>query len=180
MAGATGLRRVLTELDLGRWMFTDLVIVDEGIRGGFSNPLTISPRLLAGRPASALATFVHQQLHWLEGPSLDEATAEASRRWPDPPPPPAGAYDARSTWLHMSVCALEFQSMGEIIGPALAAAELRNLGRYSWIYGQIFEEPSWFARFLHRHGLHVPSSRQFPAVTAVQTGGPAVSLGSFA
>jgi hypothetical protein len=37
----------------------------------------------------------------------------------------------------MSVCAPEFQSLGEIIGPALAAAELRDLGRYSWIYGQI-------------------------------------------
>jgi hypothetical protein len=105
---------------------------------------------------------VHEQLHWLEGPGLDEATAEASRRWPDPPPPPAGAYDARSTWLHMSVCALESRSMGEIIGPALAATELRNLGRYSWIYGQIFEEPSWFARFLHRHGLHVPQQPPVP------------------
>jgi hypothetical protein len=31
MAGATGLRRVLTEHDLRRWMFTDLVIIDESI-----------------------------------------------------------------------------------------------------------------------------------------------------
>ncbi len=51
MAGATGLRRVRTEHDLRRWMFTDLVIVDESIRGGFGHLLTISPRLLAGRPA---------------------------------------------------------------------------------------------------------------------------------
>lgn len=162
MAGVTGLRSVLAERDLRRWMFTDLVMVDGSIRGGFSHPLTISPGLLAGRPASALATFLHEQLHWLEGPGLDEAIAEAGRRWPVPPPPPAGARDARSTWLHMSVCALEFQSLSEIIGPALAAAELRELGRYSWIYGQVLEDSGWFARFLRRHGLHVPEQPPVP------------------
>jgi hypothetical protein len=59
----TGLRSVLTEDDLRRWMFTDLVVVDASIRRGFSHPLTIGPGLLTGRPASALATFLHEQLH---------------------------------------------------------------------------------------------------------------------
>jgi hypothetical protein len=79
-------------------------MVGGGIRGGFSHPLTINPGLLNGRPASALATFPHEQLHW-------------------------------------SVCALEFRSLGEIIGPALAAAELGQLGR---------------------HGLHVPEQPPVP------------------
>jgi hypothetical protein len=43
MAGVTGLRRVLAGHDLRRWMFTDLVMVDGSIRGGFSHPLTINP-----------------------------------------------------------------------------------------------------------------------------------------
>jgi hypothetical protein len=162
MAGVAGLRSVLAEHDLRRWMFTDLVTVDESIRGGFSHPLTIRPGLLAGRPASALATFLHEQLHWLDGPGVDEATTEASRRWPDPPPFPAAGQDAQSTWLHMSVCALEFQSLSEIIGPASAVAELTELGRYSWIYGQIFADPGWFAGFLRRHGLHVPEQPPVP------------------
>lgn len=162
MAGVTGLRKVLAEHDLRRWMFTDLVMVDASIRGGFSHPLTINPGLLTGRPASALATFLHEQLHWLEGTGLDEAIAEASRRWPDPPPPPAGARDKQSTWLHISVCTLEFQSLSEIIGPAQTAAELRELGRYPWIYGQILEDSGWFARFLRRHGLNVPEQPPVP------------------
>jgi len=57
------------------------------------HPLTISPALPAGRPASALATFLHEQLHWLDCPGIDAATTEASERWPDPPAPPAGASD---------------------------------------------------------------------------------------
>jgi hypothetical protein len=74
--------------------------------------------------ASVVAgTFLHEQQHWLEGPGLDVA----SRRWPDPPPPAAEARDKQSTWLHVSACALEFQSLSEIVGPALAAAELRAL-----------------------------------------------------
>jgi hypothetical protein len=162
LAGVTCLRRILAEHDLRRWMFTDLVMVDGSIRGGFSHPLTLSPGVLAGRPARALATFLHEQLHWLEGPGLDEATAEASRRWPDPPPPPAGGEDAPSTWLHLSVCALEFQSLSEIIGPASAVAEVRELTRYPWIYGQILEDSDWFARFLRRHGLHFPSQPPVP------------------
>jgi hypothetical protein len=78
--GAAALRGVLAAFDLRRWMFTDLVMVDEDIRGGFSHPLTISPVLLLRRPASALTTFLHEQLHWVEGPGVDAAATEASQR----------------------------------------------------------------------------------------------------
>lgn len=155
------LRAVLAEHDLRRWMFTDLISIDQSIRGGLSHPLTLSPGRLVQRPALALTTFLHEQLHWLEGPGTDSATAEASRRWPDPPPPSAGgAADPASTWLHLSVCALEYHSLSEIIGPPAAADELRQHAGYSWIYGQILTSPGWFSGFLHRHGLRVPE--QFP------------------
>jgi hypothetical protein len=93
LAGAAVLREVLARHDLRRWMFTDLVLVDGQIRGGFSHPLTISPHMLVRGPASALATFLHEQLHWLDCPGMDAAATEARQRWPDPPPP-AGCSDA--------------------------------------------------------------------------------------
>ncbi len=161
-AGAGALRDVLIRHDLRRWMFTDLVRVDAEIRGGFSHPLTINPGLLAGRQAKALTTFLHEQLHWSEGPGTDAATAEAARRWPEPPPPPAGCHDAESSWLHMSVCALEYRSLAEVIGRAAAAAELRRHRNYSWIYGQILADPGWFEAFLDRHGLRVPDPPPVP------------------
>ena len=42
--------------------------------------------LLVQRPALTLTTFLHEQLHWLEGPGTVSASAEASERWPCPPP----------------------------------------------------------------------------------------------
>ena len=67
-----------------------------------------------------------------------------------------------STWLHMSTCALEYHSLGEILGPTAAAAELRQHTGYAWIYGQILADPDWFAGFLHRHGLRVPRQPPVP------------------
>jgi hypothetical protein len=160
--GAAALREVLAAFDLRRWMFTDLVMVDEEIRGGFSHPLTINPVLLLRRPASALSTFLHEQLHWVEGPGVDAATTEASQRWPQPPPPPAGGHDAESTWLHMTVCALEYQSLCELLGTEAAAAELRQQKHYSWLYEQILADPGWFAAFLDRHGITVPAQIPVP------------------
>jgi hypothetical protein len=160
--GKAALRAVLDEYDLRRWMFTDLITIDETIRGGLSHPLTLSPALLVRRPALTLTTFLHEQLHWMEGPGTEAAAIEFSSRWPDPPPPPAGAADARSTWIHLSVCALEYLSLAGILDPGSAAAELRQHQGYSWIYGQILASPSWFSGLLRRHGLQVPPQSPVP------------------
>lgn len=161
-AGAEVLRAVLAEHDVRRWMFTDLVMVDEMIVGGFSHPMTFNPDLLLQRPARALTTFLHEQIHWLWLPGLDTATTEVSKRWPDPPPLPAGGHDAESSWLHLSVCALEYQSLGEVIGDEAATAELAQHKVYGWMYAQILGDPDWFAAFLVRHELAVPAGPPIP------------------
>lgn len=156
------LRDVLAEHDLRRWMFTDLVIIDESVRGGFSHPLTLSPARLVRRPALALTTFLHEQLHWMEGPGTEAAADEAAHLWPDPEPPPAGAADPKSSWIHMAVCALEYHSLAEVIGAQAATTELTQHKGYSWIYGQILASPDRFKDFLDRHGLHIPSEPPVP------------------
>lgn len=159
---AIALAQVLVRYDLRRWLFTDLVTIDETIRGGFSHPLTLSPPRMLRRPALALTDFLHEQLHWLDGPSPQDAIAEARQRWPDPPLLPAGGNDPEGTWLHMSVCALEYFSLVEVLGQPAATAELRQHAVYSWIYGQILADPGWFAGFLDRHGLRLPSEPRVP------------------
>lgn len=157
------LGQVLVRYDLRRWLFTDLVTIDESIRGGFSHPLTLSPPRMMRRPALALADFLHEQLHWVEGPGTKDAIAEAGRRWPDPPALPAGGgTDPESTWLHMSVCALEYFSLVEVLGRPAAEAELRRHASYSWIYRQILADPGWFTGYLERHGLRGPSRPPVP------------------
>jgi hypothetical protein len=162
LAGAAALREVLARHDLRRWMFTDLVLVDGQIRGGFSHPLTISPDMLVRGPASALATFLHEQLHWLDCPGIDAAATVARQRWPDPPPPPAGCRDAESTWLHMTICALEYQAVSDLLGPAGAAAEFAPRLHYGWVYRQILDDPAWFRSFLDRHDIRVPPQPPVP------------------
>ena len=161
-SAAAALAEVLAAYDLRRWMFTDVVTVDESIRGGFSHPLTFSPPLLTRRPALALSTFLHEQLHWAGNPGIESATEEASGLWPDPPPPPAGCQSAQSTWLHMSVCALEVQSLSTVIGQAAATDELAQHVLYSWIYQQILSDLPWFSDYLQRHGLAVPEHPPVP------------------
>jgi hypothetical protein len=98
----------------------------------------------------------------LDEPGTAAATREASQRWPEPPPPPAGCATAESTWLHMSLCALEFASLTELIGRDAAAAELAQHRVYAWVYEQVLAEPAWFASYLARHGLRVPGHAPVP------------------
>lgn len=126
-AGTAALRAVLEEHDLPCWLFTDLVTIDEQRRGALSHPLTISPSCWCSVPPWRSPQFLHEQLHWLDGPGTVSATAEACQRWPDPPPGSAGGTpDLASTWLHMSTCALEHESLSEILGSPAAADELRQ------------------------------------------------------
>jgi hypothetical protein len=163
IAAAVALRAVLAEYDLRRWMFTDLITIDETVRGGFSHPLTVSPALLVRRPALTLTSFLHEQLHWLAGSGTGSAGLEVRELWPDPPAQSAGgAADVTSTWLHLIVCALEHHSLSELLGASAAAEELRQHKGYSWIYGQVLARPDWFSDFLQRHGLQVPADPPIP------------------
>jgi hypothetical protein len=161
-AGADVLRAALAGYDIRQFLLTDLAWVDEEIRGGVSHPLMLSPRLLLRGPDVALTVFLHEQMHWIQGPGLDAATTEAAARWPQPPPPPAGAHDAESSWLHFSVCALEYASLYDLIGAHAAGRTLSEPVNYSWIYGQILGDPDWFADFLRRHGLRAPGQPPVP------------------
>jgi hypothetical protein len=161
-AGADALRAVLAEHDVRRFLLTDAVWVNGQIRGGFSHPLTLSPAALLRGPLDALTTFLHEQMHWVQGPGVDAATSEVAECWPDPPGPPAGSHSAQSSWLHLTVCTLEYLALGELIGPAAAAALLSQQKYYGWMYGKITADPGWFADLLSRHGLAVPDASPVP------------------
>jgi hypothetical protein len=160
--GSDALRAALGGYDLRRYLLTDVVTVNEEIRGGFSHPLTLSPGVLLRVPHAALSTFLHEQMHWIQGPGLDAATTEVSGRWPDPPPPPAGGHSTESSWLHIIVCSLEYVSLAEVVGEADAVTVLSDQVHYSWMYEQILADPDWARGLLSRHGLAVPAEPPVP------------------
>lgn len=160
---AAALMDVLAQFDLGRWMFTDHVTIDETAIGS-SHPLTLGPNYLLLGPDSALALFLHEQLHWLAASSSNaaEAIAEAGDRWPDPPDFPDGATDKESTWLHFVVCSFEYQSLLELIGEERAKAILETRYGYRWIYKTIIDEWKWFQDLFERHKLGIPQASPKP------------------
>ncbi len=139
------LEAIVAKYDLGHWIFTrDIVIDAESIP--HSHPvLTLHTRHLGDEPA-LLATFLHEQFHWLaeERPTAREAAvAEFRTRFPAVPfGRPNGGRDAYSTYLHLIVCDLEYAAVSELLGQAAARATLAASTHYIWIYRQVLENPA--------------------------------------
>lgn len=154
---AAALRRVVAEHDVGRWIFTDRVVVDETAIPHSHPVLTVHTRHL-GNDDALLATFLHEQFHWLE--DLDAArfrgAMDAFREiWPEvPSADEGGARDAESTWRHLVVCDLELQAMSRLIGAERARALLREKGYYAWIYARVLDDPR-VREVTERHGMLV-------------------------
>jgi hypothetical protein len=96
------------------------------------------------------------EIRTAHGSDVEEAGAAALRAILD-------QYDLRR-WLFTDLVTVDEQQRGaiSILGPAAAAQELRQHRGYSWIYGQILASPDWFAEFLRRHGLRIPSEPPLP------------------
>ena len=64
--------------------------------------------------------------------------------------------------MHMTICALEYQRVSNLLGPAAAAAEFAPRLHYGWVYRQILDDPPWFCGFLDRHDIRVPTQPPVP------------------
>lgn len=139
------LEAIVAKYDLDHWVFTQDIVIDaESIP--HSHPvLTLHTRHLGDEPA-LLATFLHEQFHWLEEerPAAREAAvAEFRARFPDVPfGRPNGGRDAYSTYLHLIVCDLEYAAVSELLGQAAAHETLSANTHYVWIYRQVLENPA--------------------------------------
>jgi hypothetical protein len=83
----------------------------------------------------ALATFLHEQLHWavppLDTPLLDLLT----QRYPDLPiGPPDGCQSPYSNYLHIVICTLEQHALTSLISATRAHAVLQRTDHYRRIY----------------------------------------------
>lgn len=154
-ATADALRRVVSQHDVARWIFTDSVLIDETAIPHSHPVLTIHTRHL-GEDERLLSTFLHEQFHWplSERDGVREATMDDHRaRWPDVPAgSPDGARDERSTYLHLIVCDLELGAMADLIGRDAAEELMRGWTHYRWIYRTVVDDPA-VRRINARHGL---------------------------
>lgn len=157
-ATAEALRRLVDAHDVGRWIFTPTAVIDERQIPHSHPVLTLHTRHL-GDDEQLLATFLHEQFHWLaveRGEARDAAMAEFRRLFPDPPSSAeGGARDATSTWLHLVVNDLTLQATAELWGEERAERVARESTVYRWVNATVIDDPR-VREVNRRHGLLVP------------------------
>lgn len=142
-ATADQLRRTLQDYDVGRWVYTRRIHIDERSIPHSHPVLTVHTRHL-GDEHGLLATFVHEQFHWLEDGNehFKEAMSSFAEAYPDAPAGgPEGARDLESTYRHLLVCDLEFQAMSKLVGERRARELLAASRHYTWIYDRVLHDP---------------------------------------
>lgn len=142
-ATADQLRRVLRSYQVDRWIYTRRVRIDERAIPHSHPVLTLHTRHL-GDDDGLLATFLHEQFHWLEDGNEHFRTAMRAyaQAYPDAPSRgPEGARDLESTYRHLLVCDMEFQAMVHLVGLRRAREVLSANRHYTWIYDRVLNDP---------------------------------------
>lgn len=162
IVAATQLEDILSAHNLERFTYTDRVLIDADAPVSHSHPvLTLGPAHVLRFPADVtLTVFIHEQMHWAANTLANTPAAieEARRRWPNPPDRAhGGAHDARSTWLHFPVCALELAAMTDLLGADRAVAANRAVPWYRWIYDQLLSDVFPWPDLIDRWNLELPA-----------------------
>lgn len=141
-ATADQLRKTLEKYDVARWIYTRRIHIDERAIPHSHPVLTLHTRH-NGDEDGLLATFLHEQFHWLEeGNTHFRSAMDAyAKLYPDAPSRgPEGARDLESTYRHLLVCDLEFQIMTRLIGAERARRVLSANRHYTWIYDRVLND----------------------------------------
>jgi hypothetical protein len=76
--------------------------------------------------------------------------------YPDAPGgPPEGARDKHSTYLHLMVCYLEYESMIGLVGPERARHVIEESSRsyYKWIYATVLKDGPRISAVIQKNKL---------------------------
>jgi hypothetical protein len=156
------LERILRTWNLKRWLFTRKVRIEARTIPHSHPVLTLSAEDLPSDTAQ-LATFIHEQLHWFvntKPAARDSVVAELMRMFPEAPggPRTGGARDRRSTYLHLIICQLEYDSVRELVGDEVARRVIGGYSHYPWIYREVLQRPDGLRRVIRKYGLDRPDA----------------------
>jgi len=154
----TQMQGLLKRYDLSPYIYTHDVVIDQDAIPHSNPVLTLHTRHLK-QDDELLATFVHEQAHWfVEAHEDAEAKAEQEYRALYPKVPvgyPEGAQDEQSTYLHLTVCYLEYQGMKKLAGAERAKATMEFWAKdhYTWVYRTLLSDETKIGAIVARHGL---------------------------
>ncbi|MEQ9398666.1 MAG: hypothetical protein RJQ04_05810 [Longimicrobiales bacterium] len=147
------IRRVLDRWDVEPWIYTREIQVEDRVVPHSHPVLTLNAR--AAPDDEVLATFLHEQFHWLEDaqPGFRAAMRAFADAYPDAPAGgPEGARDLESTYRHLVVNDLEYQALTALVGQDRAREILAGHRFYTWIYDRVLDDPE-VRRILRAHGM---------------------------
>jgi hypothetical protein len=155
------LRRLLSQHDVSKWLFTKKVVIDRDAGIPHSHPvLTLDTGGLKDDEL-VLSTFVHEQIHWhLEekAEQTKRAMTELKGLYPDAPAgPPDGARDLESTYRHLIVCYLEYQAGRELLGELRGrqVIEFWATHHYRWVYRRVLDDERKIGGVVRKHRLAI-------------------------
>jgi hypothetical protein len=134
------------------------VRIQDGVIPHSHPVLTLNTRHL-NDDALALATYLHEQLHWWvwrRNPRKRRVIRELRRRYLSPPVRrPEGAGSAYETYLHYLVCYLEYAAVIELLGQeeARRVIDLWCADHYTEIYRTVLRDFDAIGEIVRRHGL---------------------------
>jgi hypothetical protein len=153
-ATAEQLTRLLREHPVDQWIRTRRIHIAERVTPHSHPILTLNTQYLRDDDG-LLATFLHEQFHWLEdgNPQFAGAMRAYALAYPDAPARgPEGAFNLESTYRHLLVCDLEYQAMSLLVGVPRARAVLAARRFYTWIYDRTLNDAN-VRRIASEHGF---------------------------
>ena len=157
---ADQLRRLVDQYDVSRWIRTRDILIEEKAIPHSHPVLTLNTRHLQ-QDDLLLATFLHEQLHWIVleyQDALSHALQDIRELAPVLPTGfPEGADAEAASYLHVIINYLEWDALSELVGEARAHQVMLFWANdhYKAIYDLVLRERAAIQVIVERHNLVV-------------------------
>ncbi len=156
--GKAQMERLLETYALDKWQFTDKVVIQSYVIPHSHPVLTLNTRYL-DNDVEQLSTYLHEQIHWYADAHeerVDELITVFKSMYPEVPVGNGqGARTTESSYLHLLVCWLELDGLGELIGKKKARENLAAKTYYQWIYKTVLEDAGEIGRVIKEHNMRI-------------------------
>lgn len=146
--------------DLKPFLFTKKIHIQSYVVPHSHPVLTLNTRH-AELPNQLLSTWLHEEYHWwlsLHAQETDAAVREFRKLYPKVPSHVNGS--THSSYLHLAICYLEYQTLVHFLGESEARKIIHVIQEkdniYPWIYTQVLKNDGKIHDVLSRHHLLPP------------------------
>ncbi len=152
------LESLLSKYDTSKWIFTNKILIKEGLRSHSHPVLTVATQHYQD-DLLLLATFIHEQIHWFVKAKVNgrKILDELKQKYPEVPVgfSIGGGHDEFSTYLHLIVCYFEYKALEKLVSTKVAEETLKRRDVYSWVYKTIFDNKEYFKELFKKHNYSI-------------------------